>query len=323
MRVPKQGHREGARRSTADGVFACVAAAFIAGATILGCHTGLVEREIAPAPVSAPASARVNVLSWNVAKGARGAVTGEIARLVEDEQIDVVCLQEGTLSLAPSLPGYGAWFGPSFEPLVPLPFFGSEPTGVLTLARSPARELRMHRSRDRELGLFTPKAALVTAHRVGRHGSERFETLLVVNVHALAFTGLSPVGRQVEALAEEIGRHSGPVVVCGDFNTWSEERERRLVERFTKLGLVEIPFDVERTTATFWLLDRTPLDRIFFRGLEPGVAAVGRASARPEGRVVPGVWSSDHRPLVARLRCCTTGTGSTATTTPAIVADGS
>jgi endonuclease/exonuclease/phosphatase (EEP) superfamily protein YafD len=44
--------------------------------------------------------------------------------------------------------------------------------------------------------------------------------LLIVNVHAVNFTlGMARLREQLEAVADVLTSHSGPVLLTGDFNT--------------------------------------------------------------------------------------------------------
>jgi endonuclease/exonuclease/phosphatase (EEP) superfamily protein YafD len=272
---------------------------------VSGCYTHLAEREVAPyAGLELPM--HLNVLSWNVAKGDSAAGAGEIRReiqsLISGRNINVACLQEATEGLIPEAGGLGAHFGPNYDPMIPFPFFGGREAGVATLASTSPETARLFRSPDRELLLFTPKVALATTHRVRVARMGHFENLLVLNVHALNFSSVESVERQLQAWVVAIAAHTGPVVVCGDFNTWSEERSTQLTEHFQELGLEEVAFGEGRTTAPVWLLDSTPLDRMFVRGLE---ARTRMANGAAVGEVVPGDWASDHQPITASFRCCT------------------
>lgn len=94
---------------------------------------------------------------------------------------------------------------------------------------------------------------------------------------------LTPWGRlrQLEKLCqliEEKVSHSEPLIVCGDFNDWSEELSAPL---FEKVALKEAYFTVKgehaKTFPTFLPILR--LDRIYFRNLR--VKSVKRLDAQP------------------------------------------
>lgn len=86
-------------------------------------------------------------------------------------------------------------------------------------------------------------------------------------------------------MASELARHAGPVILAGDFNTWSERRHEVLVEIAARLGLVSVLFDDDGRRLAFG----RSLDHFYFRGFR-----LVRASA-------PQVTSSDHNPIVVEL----------------------
>ncbi len=131
--------------------------------------------------------------------------------------------------------------------------------------------------------LRIPKSAVVTWLRIA--GSR--QTLAIVNVHAINFE-LMPYGyrAQIEALADAVAGHEGPLILAGDFNTWNDARDRVLAETVGRLGLVEIVPSDDLRKRFFG----KHLDHIFVRGLE-----VVSTQA-----IV--VTSSDHNPMTATLR---------------------
>jgi endonuclease/exonuclease/phosphatase (EEP) superfamily protein YafD len=113
------------------------------------------------------------------------------------------------------------------------------------------------------------------------------ETLAIVNVHSITFElSLDVYRNQLEALADALAGHRGPMIFAGDFNTWNDARDRVLSEIAARLGLTELNLRVDQRAVFFG----RHLDHIFIRGLE-----TVDASAVP-------VTSSDHNPLTATLR---------------------
>jgi endonuclease/exonuclease/phosphatase (EEP) superfamily protein YafD len=113
------------------------------------------------------------------------------------------------------------------------------------------------------------------------------ETLAIVNVHSITFELSVDVYRsQLEALADALARHRGPIIFAGDFNTWNDPRDRVVSEIAARLGLTELNLRVDQRAVFFG----RHLDHIFIRGLE-----TVEVSAIP-------VTSSDHNPLAATLR---------------------
>jgi endonuclease/exonuclease/phosphatase (EEP) superfamily protein YafD len=110
----------------------------------------------------------------------------------------------------------------------------------------------------------------------------------VVNLHAINFT-LSAEGayrEQLDGVRVELASHDGPIVLAGDFNTWSNDRLAAVEALARELGLVAVTF---RPDARARFAEH-PVDHIYVRGLE-----VVDAHA-------VAVTSSDHNPVFATLR---------------------
>lgn len=224
------------------------------------------------APALAPDAIRVMV--WNVQKARDDEWTGDFRTLAADA--DLLLLQEAHLhpDFAGSLAGQARW------DLVESWRWKRAPTGVLTA--SSTEPLSVRALRHPEPLLRTGKTALVTEYRL----ADSDHTLLVANIHAINFTTTSRAFReQLIAVADLLDEHDGPVILCGDLNTWSEERRRILHEIAEALDLAEVPFESGRKQ-----FGALPLDHLFFRGLELVESAVTR------------VGSSDHNPLHATFR---------------------
>jgi endonuclease/exonuclease/phosphatase (EEP) superfamily protein YafD len=118
-----------------------------------------------------------------------------------------------------------------------------------------------------------------------RAGSK--ETLAIANVHSINFELAPDVYRaQLEALADALAGHRGPIIFAGDFNTWNDARNAVVAEIAARLGLTELNLRVDQRAVFFG----RHLDHIFIRGLQ-----LVDVSAVP-------VTSSDHNPLAATLR---------------------
>ncbi|MFT5200093.1 MAG: endonuclease/exonuclease/phosphatase (EEP) superfamily protein YafD [Planctomycetota bacterium] len=204
----------------------------------------------------------IRMLCWNLAKrpGARAELEGHLG------ENDLICVQEIKPSMLPESHG-SAHFARSFRHLGR----ESEFNGVATLSRAEAHEpsITAIPSRWKEGWLVTPKMALATEYAMGD------QTLLVVNVHALNFQPIFKymLKDQMQRIAERILLHKGPAIVCGDFNTWRQDRLQlvhNLLHDFTA-----IPFQnsehrkTPHWAASLFMGDRDmPLDHIFIRDLE-------------------------------------------------------
>ncbi len=153
------------------------------------------------------------------------------------------------------------------------------PTGIAAGCRAPATDILFNASVCEPL-LHIPKMTMRLIYPLA--GTR----LLVINLHAINFTGIGPFKRTLQNAADLLARFDGPVIVAGDFNVWSQKRHHELLLTAQKLGLQEITFTPDLRTRYF----RRTVDYIFVRGLEVAESSV------------PEMDSSDHRPLTAVLR---------------------
>ena len=154
-------------------------------------------------------------------------------------------------------------------------------TGVLTLARTP-HLVHCHLLAT-EPWLRTPKATSVTLYPLA--GSDA--SLLTINLHAVNFSfGVKEYRAQLEAAAELMRAHEGPVIFGGDLNTWSDRRQATLDALTDELKLTAVTFSPDHRTSSFGL----PLDHLYVRGL------TWQSSETVQ------VETSDHNPLIVTLR---------------------
>lgn len=253
-------------------------------------HGRPVGRLHADAPPSIDVARPLCVVLWNLYKGRIEGYDRELDRLARERGPDLFLLQETRPGLStPS--DFGGHHARSFRRA-----FAGEDEGVTTLARVAATSAVRVRSPQRELGLLTPKAALVSTFPLsdGR-------ALTCVNVHGLNF---DPTGRQLAVQLDElrglVAPLDGPLLVGGDFNTWNERRMDATRELGEALGLTEVLPDFpggktgalphERLERLMSLDRRLHLDRLFVRDL-----------ARLDAAWLDDYECSDHVPFCARL----------------------
>ncbi len=153
--------------------------------------------------------------------------------------------------------------------------------GVLTAART--APLATCTQRVVEPVLRLPKSTVITWFALRGDVA----TLAVVNVHAVNFAlSLGAYRAQFDAVVAALADHRGPLVLAGDFNTWTDARSAVVKDAAARLGLVEVAFDDDRRRVFFG----HQVDRIYVRGLE-----------RIASSAIP-VTSSDHNPVAATLR---------------------
>ena len=233
----------------------------------------------------------VTVVTWNIAKGTSPRFDVELRRLFGEVGVDFLLVQEATSDLEP-IDGVGFEFAGTWRS----PISGTH-TGVATCARLEATRVEAVTAPARELYVATTKASLITVYPLfdGRE-------LLVCNVHALNF---DPTGAlldsQLADLERRLAHHQGPMILGGDLNTWSQGRLELLAGVASRLGMVEVtPDEGEGRTAdnpflapmaVLGLDDTLALDRLYCRGL-----------VEVWCRFDPSYESSDHVPMIARLR---------------------
>ena len=238
--------------------------------------TGEAEAADAGAAAEPLPGPTLRVLSWNLHKNGDPGWDKDLARFAANS--DLVLIQEAALTAALqrvlAAAGYDGLLASSFA-------LDGHETGVLNAAR--VRPASACAQRFFEPLLQLPKSAVITRYAV--RGAA--ESLAVANVHSINFSlGLSDYRAQLEAIARELADHRGPVIVAGDFNTWSLMRLEIVNDVMQRMGLASVlpPID----TRSRFLGHQ--VDYMFVRGLE-----VVHAEA-------PEVGSSDHNPVLATLR---------------------
>lgn len=129
--------------------------------------------------------------------------------------------------------------------------------------------------------LLTPKATLVSALRTAN------QILLAVNLHAINFSlGTQELQEQLDAISNVIDQYTGPIVVAGDFNTWSKARTEILQRFIQRHELIATDFDPDYRVRPF----SYPLDHILTKNLEVLTAQSEHSEL------------SDHTPLMMTIR---------------------
>jgi len=220
--------------------------------------------------------AAIRMLVWNIHRQEDRGWEADLARMARAH--DILLLQEVTLqdSLQSILRDAGLrWIlASSF-------IYRETDVGVLTAAR--VAPVATCTQRVIEPIARLPKSAVITWMPL----AGTTDTLAIANVHAINFTlTLADYRAQLDALADVLAQHRGPVVLAGDFNTWSAARAAELEAIALRLDLRAVTFADDRRTR---FLGR-PVDHVLVRGL-----AVITSGVEP-------VTSSDHNPVVVVLR---------------------
>ena len=233
----------------------------------------------------------LSIVTWNTQKGGDPQFKADLRTLIAEEQPDFVFLQEAKADLSESNQ-IGGYFAGSWK----YPWPGGPTIGLLTLSRVPPGRIEPLPSKGREFLITAPKLSLLTVYLLPNGDS-----LLAVNVHLLAFErwGTRNVRAQLDELQAIITEHPGPVILAGDFNTWSQKRLDLVDELAEELQLTEVTgFPAGRHTAgmrtslmnwVFGIDKDLPLDRVYYRGFRHHTA-----------RVLP-YGSSDHSAILVTL----------------------
>ena len=214
-----------------------------------------------------------SLLNWNIIKGKKQDFEDDFKRLSDAK--DLILVQEAYLTeefqklLENRLPNWD--LTTSFK------YYRKE-TGVLTASKAEPNFFCM--LRGEEPFIKFPKTILITRYAL----SQTDRMLLVVNVHLINFSlGTSSYRKQLQLMEQVVARHQGPLIVAGDFNSWSDERIAIIEELAKRLDLKAVQF---REDSRARILGEI-VDQIFYRGLvliEANTFAVS---------------SSDHNPMSA------------------------
>ncbi len=222
--------------------------------------------------------ASIRLLTWNIHKEGDAGWQTDLRGFVGTN--DLVLLQENVLG--PELRSIVEDAGMRWV-MASSVMYGEKliDIGVLTAART--APLASCTQRVVEPLIRIPKSAVISWFRL----RGKAETLAVVNVHAINFSLLLGAYKaQLDALADALASHSGPIIFAGDLNTWTDARTEALRETAGKVGLTEIAYPGDKRKVFFG----KQLDHVLVRGLET-VASTPIA-----------VTSSDHNPVQVTLR---------------------
>ncbi|MDX1738979.1 MAG: endonuclease/exonuclease/phosphatase family protein, partial [Alphaproteobacteria bacterium] len=153
--------------------------------------------------------------------------------------------------------------------------------GVLTAATNEPDFLCPLRAAEPFTSL--PKTILITRYPL----ANTHLSLMVANIHMINFAlDIAAFRDQARQMEEILMNHQGPMIIAGDFNTWSEDRLSIIEDMSDRLDMSRVDFKTDLARKAFG----HTIDRVYYRGLTP-----------EEARVIE-VTSSDHNPLLVRFR---------------------
>lgn len=214
----------------------------------------------------------IELLSWNIQKTRAPGWDRDLPQLSDGKQL--VLLQEATDVLLghPLLPRHRA-LAPGYETVWTR-------SGVATFSSAPP-DVICHLQATEPL-LRTPKATHITRYSTGHEAA----SLVVANIHMINFTlDITDYAAQLDELEMALSAHRGPLIVAGDFNTWTSDRYRLLTDRMRSLGATPVSFSDDQRSRFLG----ARVDHVFVTGLDV------------ESATTHAVESSDHNPISLRL----------------------
>ncbi|MGF1907947.1 endonuclease/exonuclease/phosphatase family protein [Vibrio kasasachensis] len=219
-----------------------------------------------PLPDVIDQKGKLNVLVWNIYKQNRSSWQSALQFLAKDKQL--LLLQEA--SMTTDLRAWidnGKWSGNIVDAFKAF----DTSAGVLNLAHQLPKLACAYT--EMEPWLRLPKSAIYATYPLSNG-----EVLAVVNIHAINFTyGTQEYHRQLNELTKALSKHSGPMIIAGDFNSWSEERLTVMKSVLENLGVKEVLYQPDHRKQ---FLNGLPLDHVFYRDLilEKAKAPISDAS---------------------------------------------
>jgi len=188
----------------------------------------------------------INLFVWNMYKGDKPHWKRDFLNLSRGK--DVLMLQEVYLDYQMASVMYS---DDTFTYNMATSFIDTKnrnsPTGVATASPVAPQHAYWVRSIDREPIIKTPKMLMITEYPIAGSG----DTLLTVNIHAINFVSAKKLRNMLNQIEDAVRDHTGPVVVAGDFNTWSKKKTQYLKDMARHLGLSEVIFKNDQRMKTF------------------------------------------------------------------------
>lgn len=158
------------------------------------------------------------------------------------------------------------------------------PSGVAIASYVEPELTFFQRSKYREPFIKTPKMTVFADFAL--KGMDK--RLRVASIHAINFVSKRKLKHQLHRVAQALKNHDGPVVLGGDFNTWSKKKIRIMRRAMQDAGLVEVQFKS-------WGQERMKkfgniLDYVWVRGVDV-----------LDSNVYHKIRSSDHKAMSVRI----------------------
>jgi endonuclease/exonuclease/phosphatase (EEP) superfamily protein YafD len=235
-------------------------------------------------------SQSIRLQVWNIHKeGNLKSLQREFAQLSNTQNPNLILLQEVRLdNTSKALLNEQKRYGWELSANIYQPKLTAY-SGVLTAATAAPLDSRALLSESREPILGSAKPKLLSRYPL----SNSDLTLLVLNIHAINFQlDTKPLEAQLALFKQRVQEHRGPVIVAGDFNSWSKKRIALIEQAAVDMHLTKIDFG--SNAPYLKTMFGHPLDHIFYNHqyLQLKELSVD---------VFEQLSSSDHRALFAEF----------------------
>ena len=230
----------------------------------------------------------ITILNWNIAKNNNhDNWASDFIQILDEHRPDLIILQEVRLDTDKQyilvLEEMGWNFVPNF-----IDNHHGAYAGILTASKVKYLTRKSLITQHYEPLTKTPKVSLITEYPF-KHSNQN---LLVINTHIINFVELQKFQSQLEQVERAIAKHDGPIIMAGDFNTWSQGRAKLLNAMARRLNLINVSFLPNSRHKIKRFLYSPPLDHIFYRGLD---------EKQGSAKVLDQVYSSDHKPMIVEF----------------------
>ncbi|VAW65031.1 hypothetical protein MNBD_GAMMA10-1758 [hydrothermal vent metagenome] len=247
------------------------------------CSIANIRKSLNTQPTGAATSAlpaldprQISLINWNIYKAQAKNWPADFKSLIKDQNLVLIQEAINQPRVTTPLRQQQPWWQ-----LNNAFFYNGLETGVLTASSTPA--IFSCAQRTAEPFIRLPKSVLINLYPI----SNRPQALLVANLHAINFTlGTVSYSEQMANMSSIIEQHTGPVIIAGDFNSWSEARNEIVNAMTEKLALKALAYPQHNRIRVFG----HALDHVFYRGLEI------------LSEETLDVSSSDHNPIRVSFR---------------------
>lgn len=194
-----------------------------------------------------------SVLVWNLHKeNHTDRFTSTLSALLQEYEPDIVLFQEVALHQhIPLLSHYNQTTHNNIQ-------FANNSFGVLSASKLPIVEKQKITTHYKEFYIATKKSLLITTHLLDNH------PVTVVNTHAINFVPHSVFEKELHRLMDRLSIINHPLIVTGDFNTWSDTRLNLLKSFATQLSLQPAEIEQQHHIKSFY---QKPLDHLLYSKL--------------------------------------------------------